>query len=85
MFGLEDQKKKKKSDEFIFEFEKEAIDLNKKKDLTDRLSTRVEKLKEILRGGENQENFEQFAVLLQGYLALVKVMARVSQKKQPQK
>lgn len=80
MFGLEGQKKKKKSEEFVFEFEKEVLKPEKQKEVMERLEKRIQKIKDSLRGGENQEDFNQFGLLLQGYIALVKVMTRVSQK-----
>lgn len=75
MFGLEDQKKKK-ADDFIFELEKDLKVGKKNQDLKKRIEDRIQKIKEILRSGENKEEFDQFGLLLHGYTSLLKVMAR---------
>ncbi len=80
MFGLEDQKKKKKADEFIFELEKELKSGNKRQELKQRLEDQVQAIKAVLRSGENKEEFDQFGVLLHGYTSLQKVMSRFSPK-----
>lgn len=76
MFGLEDQKKKKKIEEFVFDLEKELKNAKKNQDLKKKVENRIQKIKEILRGGENKDEFDQFGVLLHGYTSLLKVMAR---------
>jgi hypothetical protein len=80
MFGLESQKKKKPVEEFIFELEKELKDPQKYKDLRKRVEERIQKIKEALRTGEEQEEFDRFGLLLHGYNALLKVMTRVAPK-----
>lgn len=75
MFGLEDQKKKK-ADDFIFELERELKSGKKNQDLKKKVEGRIQKIKEILRSGENKEEFDQFGLLLHGYTSLLKVMAR---------
>lgn len=75
MFGLEDQKKKK-TDDFIFELEKDLKNGKKNQELKKRIESRIQKIKEILRSGENKEEFDQFGLLLHGYTSLLKVMAR---------
>ena len=79
MFGLEDQKKKKAED-FIFELEKDLKNAKRHQELKKRVEDRIQKIKEILRGGENKEEFDQFGVLLHGYTSLLKVFARFSAK-----
>lgn len=81
MFGLEDQKKKKPTDEFIFELEKEFKDPAKNKEIRLLLETRLQKIKEILRSGANQDGIDRLGVLLHGYTALLKVMSRSTTKK----
>lgn len=76
MFGLED-KKKKPDEKFFFELEKELKDPKRYKELHQHIEERVQKLKDFLRNGDNQEGFERFVLLLQGYQALLKVMARL--------
>ncbi len=80
MFGLEDQKKKKKAEEFIFELEKELKSGNKRQELKQRLEEQIQDIKAVLRSGENKEEFDQFGVLLHGYTSLLKVMSRFSPK-----
>ena len=79
MFGLEDQKKKK-GDDFIFDLEKDLKNLKSHQEIKKRVENQIQKVKEVLRGGENKEEFDQFGVLLHGYTSLLKVMARFSAK-----
>lgn len=81
MFGLEGQKKKKPTEEFVFELEKELKDPQKYRELHQRVDKRLQKIKEALRSGEDQEEFDRFGLLLHGYNALIKVMARVVKQK----
>jgi hypothetical protein len=80
MFGLEDQKKKKKADEFVFELEKELKNSQQHKELKEKVEERIQHIKEILRTGENQDEFDQFGVLLHGYTSLLKVISRFNPK-----
>lgn len=81
MFGLEShQKKKKPAEEFVFELEKELKDPQKHKELRQRVEGRLQKIKESLRSGDDQEEFDRFGLLLQGYGALLKVMSRLAPK-----
>ncbi len=81
MFGLERQKKKKPNEEFIFELEKELADPAKHKEIKTRVEQRLQKIKEILRSGDDQVEFDRFGLLLHGYNSLLKVMARSTSKK----
>jgi hypothetical protein len=81
MFGLEDQKKKKPSEEFVFELEKELKNPQKHKEIKERVEGRIQKIKEALRTGDNQAEFDRFGLLLHGYNALIKVMSRFAPKK----
>lgn len=76
MFGLEDQRKKKDSAEFQFDLEKDLKDSKKKKLIRDRIDKRVLELKELLRVGENKEDFDKYGVLLHGYTSAAKVASR---------
>lgn len=81
MFGLEDQKKKKPAPEYVFDLEKELKDLAKQKQIKQKVEGQLQKIKEHLRtGGENQEDFEGFGLLLHGYNSLLKVMSRLTTK-----
>lgn len=75
MFGLEDQKKKK-AEEFIFDLEKDLKASKKNLELKKKIEAKIQGLKEVLRGGENKEEFDKFGVLLHGYTSLLKVMSR---------
>lgn len=79
MFGLENQKKKK-TDDFTFELEKSFKDKKKQQELKKIIEEKIQKIKEILRSGENKEEFDLFGVLLHGYTSFLKVMARFNAK-----
>lgn len=76
MFGLENQKKKKKIEEFVFELEKELKIGKRYKELEKQIEERIQSIKEVLRSGENKDEFDKFGSLLHGYTSLLKVMAR---------
>lgn len=78
MFGLEDQKKKKKAEEFVFDLEKEFKDGKLHKEIKAKVEARIQKIKEILREGENKEEFDLLGAILHGYTSLLKVMSRFS-------
>ncbi len=80
MFGLEKQKKKKPTGEFVFELENELKDSKKHKELRQRVEARIQQIKEVLRSGDDQEEFDRFGLLLHGYNSLLKVMARFTAK-----
>lgn len=75
MYGLENQKKKK-PEIFVFELEKEWKDSVKYKQMKQKIEDRIQRIKTILKTGENKEEFDKLGVLLHGYTALQKVMAR---------
>ncbi|MFI0434110.1 MAG: DUF5398 family protein [Parachlamydiaceae bacterium] len=80
MFGLEGQKKKKATQEFAFELEKELKDPLKHKEIKDKVEHRLQRIKELLRSGEDQEGFDRYALLLNGYHSLIKIMSRSTAK-----
>jgi hypothetical protein len=80
MFGLESQKKKKPLEEFVFELEKELSNPKTHKELKQKAEDRVQKVKDVLRSGENQEEFDRFGLLLHGYTSLLKVISRFNPK-----
>ncbi|HEV8051783.1 MAG TPA: DUF5398 family protein [Parachlamydiaceae bacterium] len=77
MFGLENQKKKKNTEEFVFELEKELKVSKKYKELKKKTEDRIQAIKDVLKGGESKEEFDKFGSLLHGYTSLLKVMARL--------
>jgi hypothetical protein len=79
MFGLENQKKKKNED-FVFELENELKNSKSHQELKKWIESQIQKIKEVLRGGESKEEFDQFGILLHGYTSLLKVMARFNAK-----
>lgn len=79
MFGLEGQKKKK-TEEFQFDLEKDFKDPKVWKELKKKIEDRIQTVKEHLRSGEGKEEFDQFGQLLHGYTSLVKVMSRFGTK-----
>ena len=80
MFGLED-KKKKATDVFVFDFEKELKDPKKLKEALKKIEERLQQIKSVLREGDDQETFNKYGVLLHGYTSLIKVTTRVNAKK----
>lgn len=75
MFGLENQKKKK-SEPFVFELEKEFKDKSKHRELKTHIEEQLQKIKNQLQSGEEKKEFDEYGVLLYGYTSLLKVMAR---------
>lgn len=80
MFGLENQKKKKKPEEFVFDLENELSKSLEHKALKQKVESRVQSIKEVLRVGENKQEFDQFGMLLHGYTSLLKVISRFTPK-----
>lgn len=80
MFGLEDQKKKKKPAEFIFDLESDLKNPEKNKALNARIQSRIQKIKTNLQDGMDKSDFDVIGKILYGYSALLKVIARVSNK-----
>lgn len=76
MFGLEGQQKKKKAEEFVFELEKELKDPKKHQEIKAKIEKRIQKIKDSLRSGDDQQEFDRFGLLLQGYNAILKIMSR---------
>lgn len=78
MFGLEGQKKGK-GEELLFDIEKEIReDPSKARELKQLIESRIQKIKEVLRTGDDKEIFDRLGTLLHGYNALLKVFARVT-------
>lgn len=79
MFGLEKQKKKK-TEEFIFELEKELKSYQTHQDYKKRVEEKIQDIRVVLRKGDNKDEFDKFGVLLHGYTSLLKVMSRLMPK-----
>lgn len=80
MFGLENQKKKKRFEEFVFDLEKMLQNGKLHKEIRGKIEARIQSIKDVLRVGENREEFDQFGVLLHGYTSLLKVISRFTPK-----
>lgn len=81
MFGLEGQKKKGSSEEFVFDLEEELKDPQRDRQLKEEIEKRINQLKTILRSGEEKEDYDRFGLLLLGYTALLTVVTRVNFKR----
>lgn len=80
MFGLEEQNQKKKAAPFIFDLEKELGESKSRTVIKTKVEGAIQKIKELLRSGDEKEEFDQLGVLLQGYNSVLKVISRVSTK-----
>lgn len=80
MFGLEDQNKKKKAEPFIFDLEKELGEAKSRNAIRTKTEKAIQEIKELLRNGEDKEEFDKLGILLQGYNSLLKVISRVPAK-----
>lgn len=78
MFGLEDQNKKKKAAPFVFDLEKELSESKSRNVIKAKVENAIQKIKELLRNGEDKEEFDHLGVVLQGYNSLLKVISRVT-------
>lgn len=81
MFGLENQKKQKNTEEFVFDLEKDLKNNKTQTELKKKMEARIQQIKEVLRSGENKEDFDKLGALLHGYTSMLKVIARFSPKK----
>ncbi len=79
MFGMEKNKKNKQAKETVFDMETNLKnDPKQKKEMEDRMSTRIEGLKSMLREGHHdQKEFEQMTFLLHGYNSMLKVIRKI--------
>lgn len=80
MFGLGKEKGKGKSDEAMFDLEKDLAQASQRKEVQQRIQSRMLQIKGLLRAGLSKEEFNQFGYLLHGYAALLKVVARFGTK-----
>lgn len=79
MFGMEKNKKKKHGEKTVFDLEMNLKnDSKKKKELENRMSSRVDSLQSMLREGHSdQKEFEQLTLLLHGYKSMLKVIRKI--------
>ena len=74
MFGLE----KKKQQPFEFDLEKEIKSAQRKEEILKICKEKTSTLKTALREGRASENFDQCGIIMQGYVALEKVVNKAS-------
>ncbi|MBX9744257.1 MAG: EscE/YscE/SsaE family type III secretion system needle protein co-chaperone [Chlamydiales bacterium] len=75
MFGLE----KKPSEKFAFDLEKEIKNKpERKKEILAKVSAHIHEIKQLLREGANEKDFERLGFLLNAYLSLQKVLTKIN-------
>ncbi|SCA63268.1 Uncharacterized protein CPn_0711/CP_0035/CPj0711/CpB0738 [Chlamydiales bacterium SCGC AG-110-P3] len=79
MFGLGSEKDDSKS-EFLFDLERDVKNVDRYKEIIDTIDQRTSVIKELMRTGEKKEAFAKLAMVLHGYIAVLKVLARVVSK-----
>jgi hypothetical protein len=78
MLGMKQDKAKVKREPYDLELEMK--DPSKAKKLKEKIETRLQKLKQLLRQGESKEDFDHYGVLLHAYAALQKVFTKSTKK-----
>lgn len=74
MFGLEKETNKK----FVFDLEKEIkAKPARGKEILDKVERHIHEIKQNLREGANEKEFDKLGILLHGYSALQKVLRKV--------
>ena len=73
MYGLE----KKAIKEELYDLEKEWKNGSTASKWRTRIDSRIEEVKDLIRKGSNPQEFHALEHLLQGYMALKKIMGRV--------
>ena len=74
MFGLEKEPKKK----FAFDLEKEIKERpSRGKEIIENVQQKIQEIKNLLREGSNEKEFDRLGVLLHGYISLQKVLGKV--------
>ncbi|MEC7839981.1 MAG: DUF5398 domain-containing protein [Chlamydiota bacterium] len=76
MFGLENKKEGDSPKEFVFDLESDLKDTKKGKEFKKNVEGKIQKIKQVLRGGCAKDDFDQYGILLHGYTSLLKVLAR---------
>ena len=78
MFGME----KKRNGPHVFDLEVDIKkDPNKAQELIKTVDAKIAELKNLLRQGSGSKDFEEYGVILQGYVALQRVLKRITAKK----
>jgi hypothetical protein len=75
MFGLE----KKTPEKFAFDLEKRLKSHpNQKTEMLAKVTAHIHEIKQLLREGTNEKDFEKLGILLNGYIALQKVLTKIN-------
>ena len=75
MFGLE----KKPPEKFAFDLEKKLREHpNQKTEMLAKITAHIHEIKQLLREGANEKDFEKLGILLNGYTALQKVLTKIT-------
>ncbi len=78
MFGMENDPETENTLEGL---ELDATKPNKRKEIAERLEGKIQALKNILRHGDDKDNFDDFGSLLWGYKAAQKTLEKASKRK----
>ena len=82
MFGLENNKKEKpKKKDLYFDLEIKLNDETARKEIFTNLEKKMQRVKELMRLGENKTSFDRLNALHQGYSSAIKVLMRIKAKK----
>jgi hypothetical protein len=77
MYGMEKQPR----DRFEFDLEKEIKENpSRGKEILAKVEKRIQEMKKTLREGQSEKDFDRFGVLLNGYMALQKVLRKLEKK-----
>lgn len=79
MYGLEN--KKPKQPPILFDLEVELKSPKKRRELIDKVDERMGQIRSHLRAGEEKESYGNLVIILNGYLALLRVLNRFNVKK----
>ncbi len=84
MFGLESGKGKKKPkiEEHFFDLELNLMNPEKMREYVKKVEERIQRVKNLMRSGENKEVYDRYNILLQAYNGILKVFSRIKHKKQ---
>jgi transcription termination factor NusB len=75
MFGLE----KQPGEKFAFELEKEIKENpSRGKEILDSVEQKIQEIKQVLRTGANEKDFDRLGILLHGYVSMQKVLKKVT-------
>ena len=80
MFGMEEQKDKEGVESFVFELEQDLTNAEKRKEIQQHIIAKMQKVKSLLRDGEDQEVFDRLGTVLYGYMAAQSVIDGVKLK-----